>query len=67
MKEILKELSRIYNIEVREEWLKECVYQFLGNDQFGASCHHFYSGYYISSIMQTVRKPWKDEAIHFVG
>ena len=29
--------------------------------------HHFYSGYYIPSIMQCIRRPWKDESIHFVG
>lgn len=67
VKELLRELSRIHNMEVKEEWLKECVYQFWGNDQFGVGSHHFYSGYYIPSIMQSIRKPWKDESIHFVG
>ncbi len=38
----------------------------MGNEQSGSS-HHFKSGRYIPSIMQTMRKPWKDECIHFVG
>ena len=46
-------------MEVREDWLKECVYQFMGNEQSGAS-HHFKSGYYVPSVMQTMRRPWKD-------
>lgn len=60
VKEALKELSCIHNMQVKEEWLKECAYQFWGNDHFGAGCHHFYSGYYVPSIMQCMRRPWKD-------
>jgi monoamine oxidase len=43
------------------------VYQFWGKDIYGAGFHHFLPGYYIPTIMKTIRKPWIDEKIHFVG
>jgi hypothetical protein len=49
----------MHQIDVREEWLKECIYQFWGNDPFGAGYHTFYSGYDIAAIMKCMRKPWK--------
>jgi len=54
-------------VPIKEEWLKECIYQFWGNDPFGAGYHNFYSGYYIPTIMQSIRKPWVKESIYFVG
>jgi monoamine oxidase len=67
VKEILKQLSLIHNIPIPENTLKECIYQFWGNDPFGAGYHNFYSGYYIPSVMQSIRKPWEEESIFFVG
>jgi monoamine oxidase len=57
----------LHNTPVQEEWVKECIFQFWGNDPFGAGYHKFYAGYYIPTVMRCIRKPWKDERIHFVG
>lgn len=67
VREILKELSLMHQIEIKEEWVKECIYQFWGTDPYGAGYHNFYSGYYIPAVMKAMRKPWATEKIHFVG
>ena len=60
VRQVLKQLSLVHNIKVKEEWLKECLYQFWGSDPFGAAYHNFNSGYYIPSVMRSMRKPWKE-------
>lgn len=67
VREILKQLSLMHQTEVKEEWVRECIYQFWGRDPYGAGYHNFNSGYYIPAVMKTMRKPWAEESIHIVG
>lgn len=67
VKEVLKQLSLVHQKEVSEEWVKECIFQFWGNDPYGAGYHNFYSGYFIPTVMRCLRKPWENQNFHFVG
>lgn len=67
VQEILKQLSLTHQVEVKQEYLKECVYQFWGNDPFGAGYHKFFSGYHIPAVMKSIRQPWIKRNIHIVG
>ena len=67
VKELLSQLRKSHQTEIKEEWLKECVYQFWGGDIFGGGYHQFNPGYDVAAAMRTIRQPWENEDIHIVG
>ncbi|CAM6004626.1 unnamed protein product [Sphagnum balticum] len=67
VREVLRQLSLVHSLDVKIEWVKECLYQNWEIDPFGGGYHNWYSGYDVEAVMKAVRKPWKEENIHFVG